>query len=1229
MRRFVILPLASGSALLLLLLAGLIFILYTETGLKYLASYTTKFIPQLHLENPRGSALGKAQFSRLSWQQEGVTVEISDAKLVLSPLCFINLNLCAHNISADAVTITTLSQNNSDEPFALPEVSLPFDILIVSARINNLQINHNDNTVFIADKIKLKKFLWEKSTLSFTSLSTILWDEAIGAKIQAKGSITLSGDYPIKADIHAESKRMPDLSAYFSTSTSNSAAATSPQLNNAIKANVSGSLQQLHAKFTLQAPAVIDGTAALQPLDPQLPFSASLKLQQAVPVIIANERVLLNEARIALNGTIDTLNATSSGQLNLPFAIGPATIQAQLATDYSSLSIEHAELLTKYGAVNANGQLYFDDQHESELSIIAKAINPAFIEAQYQGKLNANAKITFKQLLSNPAIEVALSKLDGEFSGQALSSSGSITLNASQQLQFEHWALINNGSIININGSFPDGTISWSANINELKKYLPQASGQVIATGTLFGSLAQPSLTANINAATVAFADFQAKAIATNISINQLGWKPSKIIIDANTVTLPGIEQSIDANVFINTQQQADSGIIDPTALWQFAKALTANTKLSLRQGNIWKASLHCNTVVNVTDTSTTTQCDQALAAINKALLKAQPNKATVTTTTSQVSASTIDWSEWRNDKPINLLWQAQNKMLRIDSFCIQHSPSSICLKQNFSWQAGRTSDTQINGEKLPLAWLMAFTPSNYHISGDWDFNATLGEKPGADNKQSNKKQTNDHWQLDGNIAANNAAVLIGIDNSTQLDIAVEKMAVNFSADQQGANSSFSLLSDKLGDMRGNINYLQKTLQGKVILDNVDLHPFQFLLPSFKQLTGLLSSNLNFKLVDNKIDLLGKASLTKLAIQARDLPADISNGTLELNFLNQQAELTGQMQIGDGQADLTGTATWATDDWKAQLALQTSTIRIEPLPKSYLNVNSNLTLTASPSLLHIDGDVMIPKARIEVKKLPENAVGVSDDTVIDGQDLNHNKLQVSARIKAQLGDDIKFRGFGLETKVTGGLLIKQVPGQLLSGNGVVNLIDGRFRAYGQDLSIEEGRMVFSGPLTNPELLVTATRTHTEGNVRVGVLTTGPAKNPTITLFSSPTMPEQKTLYYLLTGKSPENDDDIDQSQLARQTAIALALAQSNDKANDIATSFGIEDFQMTTDVGKSGEEAQFSGYISPDIYVRYGVSLFDQLSSITARYKLTPNVYVEIYDSASSAIDIFWSVVKD
>src|SRR3546814_3565330 len=68
------------------------------------------------------------------------------------------------------------------------------------------------------------------------------------------------------------------------------------------------------------------------------------------------------------------------------------------------------------------------------------------------------------------------------------------------------------------------------------------------------------------------------------------------------------------------------------------------------------------------------------------------------------------------------------------------------------------------------------------------------------------------------------------------------------------------------------------------------------------------------------------------------------------------------------------------------------------------------------------------------------------------------------------------------------------PGIATRARGEINLVDGHYKAYGQDLTIETGKLIFSGgPVTEPALEVRATRKPTE-DVAVGLYVRGDRKS---------------------------------------------------------------------------------------------------------------------------------------
>ena len=101
------------------------------------------------------------------------------------------------------------------------------------------------------------------------------------------------------------------------------------------------------------------------------------------------------------------------------------------------------------------------------------------------------------------------------------------------------------------------------------------------------------------------------------------------------------------------------------------------------------------------------------------------------------------------------------------------------------------------------------------------------------------------------------------------------------------------------------------------------------------------------------------------------------------------------------------------------------------------------------------------------------------------------------QVLLQLGPDFQLRGQGLSTRLAGQVRLSSnaATGGQPSLAGRVQTEGGRYKAYGQQLDIEQGLLVFSGPYDNPALDILALRPNL--GQRVGVRVTGSAMTPRV------------------------------------------------------------------------------------------------------------------------------------
>src|SRR5690606_12243933 len=130
------------------------------------------------------------------------------------------------------------------------------------------------------------------------------------------------------------------------------------------------------------------------------------------------------------------------------------------------------------------------------------------------------------------------------------------------------------------------------------------------------------------------------------------------------------------------------------------------------------------------------------------------------------------------------------------------------------------------------------------------------------------------------------------------------------------------------------------------------------------------------------------------------------------------------------------------------------------------------------------------------------AVRVSPDTVIVGAELEQQDalpMGINADIQLVVGDQLHFSGFGLSGRLSGMLRVREN----LTAAGDLNILDGRFRGYGQRLELRRAQILFAGPLSKPYLDIEAIRR--VDDVVAGLRLSGPADAPLSEVFAEPAM----------------------------------------------------------------------------------------------------------------------------
>jgi translocation and assembly module TamB len=230
-------------------------------------------------------------------------------------------------------------------------------------------------------------------------------------------------------------------------------------------------------------------------------------------------------------------------------------------------------------------------------------------------------------------------------------------------------------------------------------------------------------------------------------------------------------------------------------------------------------------------------------------------------------------------------------------------------------------------------------------------------------------------------------------------------------------------------------------------------------------------------------------------------------------------------------------------------------------------------------------------------------------------------------VRVVLGEKVMVASSGFTGRPYGSLLVSEQPDRPTTAVGELQVADGIYKAYGQDLTLDHGRLLFAGgPVDNPGLDLQAYRTASDGTV-AGVIVKGTLKSPQATLYSNPPMGQSDALAYLLLGH-PLGQSTPQEGNLVANAATSLGLKGGNLLAKKIASRFGLEEARIESTGGLQESSLVVGKYLSPRLYVNYGIGLFQPISTFRIRYILGRTWSLQAQQGEGTSADFLYEIER-
>lgn len=463
-------------------------------------------------------------------------------------------------------------------------------------------------------------------------------------------------------------------------------------------------------------------------------------------------------------------------------------------------------------------------------------------------------------------------------------------------------------------------------------------------------------------------------------------------------------------------------------------------------------------------------------------------------------------------------------------------------------------------------------------------------------------------------------------------------------------HTDFSLWGKNQFKIEANLAHQKPyVLTGQVIGDIQDLSPVTTLLDleqsgDFRALKGKGLLKLALEGTVNQPKVKGELLLNKVTSTLPKLNTSI---TLEqLNFYDlgsPKINIKAIGKMGNGDFQLEGYAKKDSVAPEIKLTLKGSKLLISNTSEYHVLVSPNLSLNIDKHSAMLSGQLLVPKAKITPKDTSEG-IGVSEDIVLiknkkrivpSSQSVQTLK-KLKTNVEVVLGNDIYFEGYGLTTHAQGRMIIETRQDDTSKATGKINLVNGRYGAYGHYFSLSHGQLLFqSDPILDPKIDVRAERiikpnmrirNNASGreDIIVGMQLMGRLSKLQTKLYSNPHFNDREIISYLILGHGQNENTGADGQVLME--AVKQITTAFYPKAGRLMEKQTFYDrLKLNWSIGHSpfDDESKdhFSDFerkyvnvgkrLSDKLYIQYSLGLADKISVYSIQYLLGNHLVLE------------------
>ncbi len=864
----------------------------------------------------------------------------------------------------------------------------------------------------------------------------------------------------------------------------------------------------------------------------------------------------LQQARLGVAGNLK--NWAAIGKAEVAREAQDAKLDFDVRGNDQQAHIQHLKATTPGGELTLAGSAAWAPELSWDVDAKLANFDPGYFAPGWEGNLSGSVASKGKQLPPPAGTEdlrfeatADIPQLKGRLRGRNVDARAKLALQGTQGEGDVR--LVMGDSRIEAKGKVGD-RLDVDARLEplHLSDLLPSGSGSLAGTVQLRGTPTQPDITADLRGSGLQWDDWKAQQISIN---GRLPWQGSNgaLEIQGSAIEVGMLLDQVRINARGSMQ---DLQLEADTRNDMGALALSGSVR---QQGQAWRGEL---------------------ASLRVAPVKGAP------------------W-QLRQAAAFNV----QGSNFTLSDACLgSDTGGALCVAANWPREG-----LQLRGDALPLALVQPWLPPNegrrIHLRGEVTIDGNIRPRGNA-------------WEGAFKLASAEGGIRLG-DNARGELVRYDHFSLNVDMQPNAIKGYLGVgfQGDGFVDAKVQTGWEPNAaLNGELYLNMSRLYWIELFSPDIVRPQGLIEGHVSLRGTRSQPTLGGEATLSNFTGEFPALGLTLSEG--KGNFIAQpdgSALIRASAKTGgEGALQVDGGLSWFGDAQPLQLHIFGDNVLLANTSELRVVANPDLNFTLAGTAMELRGSVHVPEADLDLERL-DRGTSVSEDIVVldpvDPEEGPSSPLDMDLTVS--LGNKVKMSGFGLKGALTGKMQVRARPGREMTANGGLE-VSGRYKAYGQDLTITDGQLLWNyGVVSDPRINIKAQREI--GDVTAGIHVTGRAQAPKVEVWSDPAMSQSESLAYLVLGRSLSMASS-DQAQQVNAASAALS-AGSGLLAAQVGAKLGLDDAGVSQSRALGGSVIGVGKYITPKLYIGYGVSLVGSGSVLTLKYLLRRGFDIEVESS--------------